>query len=216
MTKFCPECGFKQKDENNHFCSNCGFDFSKLESSDMDSNSSDDSSINVPISSDSEESIDSGQVGSGQLSSSSDDSVDSNQVSSDLDSSNVSDSIRSNSDSSTVSKPRSSVSKISYNSNNQRKSTNGNKINSSSNGFLSKLTFNKCFLAFALLLIIMVIGGMLVQTTEEPYSDNGLTSFMDSSGHYDLSDIFDESSYDNDYSEDYLGYENDDSNDILG
>ena len=26
MTKFCPECGFKQKDENNHFCSNCGFD----------------------------------------------------------------------------------------------------------------------------------------------------------------------------------------------
>ena len=31
MTKFCPECGFKQKDENNHFCSNCGYDFSKLE-----------------------------------------------------------------------------------------------------------------------------------------------------------------------------------------
>ena len=112
---------------------------------------------------------------------------------------------------------RTSVSKISHNSNNQRKSNSSNKsrINNSSNGFLSNLTFNKCFLAFALLLIIMVIGGMLVQTTQEPYSENGLTSFMDSSGHNDLSDIWDESSYDNDDSEDYLSFD-DDSNDILG
>ena len=199
MTKFCPECGFKQKDENNHFCSNCGYDFSKLESSDKDSNSPDNSSINVPINSDSKG------------------SADSSPVSSDLDSSSVFDSISSSSDSSSVSKPRTSVSKISHNSNNQRKSNSSNKsrINNSSNGFLSNLTFNKCFLAFALLLIIMVIGGMLVQTTQEPYSDNGLTSFMDSSGHNDLSDIWDESSYDNDDSEDYLSFD-DDSNDILG
>ena len=199
MTKFCPECGFKQKDENNHFCSNCGYDFSKLESSDKDSNSPDNSSINVPINSDSKG------------------SADSSPVSSDLDSSSVFDPISSSSDSSSVSKPRTSVSKISHNSNNQRKSNSSNKsrINNSSNGFLSNLTFNKCFLAFALLLIIMVIGGMLVQTTQEPYSDNGLTSFMDSSGHNDLSDIWDESSYDNDDSEDYLSFD-DDSNDILG
>ena len=199
MTKFCPECGFKQKDENNHFCSNCGYDFSKLESSDKDSNSPDNSSINVPINSDSKE------------------SPDSSPVSSDLDSSSVFDPISSSSDSSSVSKPRTSVSKISHNSNNQRKSNSSNKsrINNSSNGFLSNLTFNKCFLAFALLLIIMVIGGMLVQTTQEPYSENGLTSFMDSSGHNDLSDIWDESSYDNDDSEDYLSFD-DDSNDILG
>lgn len=199
MTKFCPECGFKQKDENNHFCSNCGYDFSKLESSDKDSNSPDNSSINVPINSDSKG------------------SPDSSPVSSDLDSSSVFDPISSSSDSSSVSKPRTSVSKISHNSNNQRKSNSSNKsrINNSSNGFLSNLTFNKCFLAFALLLIIMVIGGMLVQTTQEPYSENGLTSFMDSSGHNDLSDIWDESSYDNDDSEDYLSFD-DDSNDILG
>ena len=199
MTKFCPECGFKQKDENNHFCSNCGYDFSKLESSDKDSNSPDNSSINVPINSDCKG------------------SPDSSPVSSDLDSSSVFDPISSSSDSSSVSKPRTSVSKISHNSNNQRKSNSSNKsrINNSSNGFLSNLTFNKCFLAFALLLIIMVIGGMLVQTTQEPYSDNGLTSFMDSSGHNDLSDIWDESSYDNDDSEDYLSFD-DDSNDILG
>ena len=199
MTKFCPECGFKQKDENNHFCSNCGYDFSKLESSDKDSNSPDNSSINVPINSDSKG------------------SADSSPVSSDLDSSSVFGPISSSSDSSSVSKPRTSVSKISHNSNNQRKSNSSNKsrINNSSNGFLSNLTFNKCFLAFALLLIIMVIGGMLVQTTQEPYSENGLTSFMDSSGHNDLSDIWDESSYDNDDSEDYLSFD-DDSNDILG
>ena len=199
MTKFCPECGFKQKDENNHFCSNCGYDFSKLESSGLDSNSPDNSSINVPINSDSKG------------------SADSSPVSSDLDSSSVFDPISSSSDSSSVSKPRTSVSKISHNSNNQRKSNSSNKsrINNSSNGFLSNLTFNKCFLAFALLLIIMVIGGMLVQTTQEPYSENGLTSFMDSSGHNDLSDIWDESSYDNDDSEDYLSFD-DDSNDILG
>ena len=153
MTKFCPECGFKQKDENNHFCSNCGYDFSKLESSDKDSNSPDNSSINVPINSDSKG------------------SPDSSPVSSDLDSSSVFGPISSSSDnSSSVSKPRTSVSKISHNSNNQRKSNSSNKsrINNSSNGFLSNLTFNKCFLAFALLLIIMVIGGMLVQTTQEP------------------------------------------------
>ena len=191
MTKFCPECGFKQKDENNHFCSNCGYDFSKLESSDKDSNSPDNSDSKG--------------------------SPDSSPVSSDLDSSSVFDPISSSSDSSSVSKPRTSVSKISHNSNNQRKSNSSNKsrINNSSNGFLSNLTFNKCFLAFALLLIIMVIGGMLVQTTQEPYSENGLTSFMDSSGHNDLSDIWDESSYDNDDSEDYLSFD-DDSNDILG
>ena len=200
MTKFCPECGFKQKDENNHFCSNCGFDFSKLESSNMDSNISDNSSINVPIASGSDESVDTGQVGF------------------DSEKSVVSSPVSSTSDSSSVSKPRTSVSKISHNSNNQRKSNSSNKsrINNSSNGFLSNLTFNKCFLAFAILLIIMVIGGMLVQTTEEPYSDNGLTSFMDSSGHNDLSDIWDESSYDNDDSEDYLSFGNYDSNDIRG
>ena len=212
MTKFCPECGFKQKDENNHFCSNCGYDFSKLESSDKDSNSPDNSSINVPITSGSDESVDSAPI-----SSSSEESVDTGQVGFDSEKSVDSSHVSSTSDSSSVSKPRTSVSKISHNSNNQRKSNSSNKsrINNSSNGFLSNLTFNKCFLAFALLLIIMVIGGMLVQTTQEPYSENGLTSFMDSSGHNDLSDIWDESSYDNDDSEDYLSFD-DDSNDILG
>ena len=31
MTKFCPECGTQQCDDNVKYCSNCGFDFSKIE-----------------------------------------------------------------------------------------------------------------------------------------------------------------------------------------
>ena len=122
MTKFCPECGFKQKDENNHFCSNCGYDFSKLESSDKDSNSPDNSSINVPITSGSDESVDSAPI-----SSSSEESVDTGQVGFDSEKSVDSSHVSSTSDSSSVSKPRTSVSKISHNSNNQRKSNSSNK-----------------------------------------------------------------------------------------
>ena len=51
MAKFCPECGFKQHNDNNRYCSNCGFDFSKVESN-IKSEGSDNSTITVPITSD--------------------------------------------------------------------------------------------------------------------------------------------------------------------
>ena len=51
MAKFCPECGFEQHNDNNRYCSNCGFDFSKVESN-IKSEGSDNSTITVPITSD--------------------------------------------------------------------------------------------------------------------------------------------------------------------
>ena len=51
MAKFCPECGFEQHNDNNRYCSNCGFDFSKVESN-IKSEESDNSTITVPITSD--------------------------------------------------------------------------------------------------------------------------------------------------------------------
>ena len=35
MTKFCPECGTQQREDNVKFCSNCGFDFSKIENNNV-------------------------------------------------------------------------------------------------------------------------------------------------------------------------------------
>ena len=204
MTKFCPECGFKQKDDKNRYCSNCGFDFSILED-DRDSISSEDSSVNVPISSDSNGSS-SGSVGSDSNNSSNSE----NQVSPSP-----------NNKTKAVSNPT-SKSKIVSNSTNRTKTVSNSTIKAkkvtNSNGFLSNLSFNKCFLAFAVLLIVMVIGGMLVQTTQEPYSDDGLTSFMESSDHYDLSSFLDDNGSDNDDSYDFLddsGSDNDDSYDYL-
>ena len=194
MTKFCPECGFKQKDENNRYCSNCGFDFSVLEN-DMGSISSDGSSVSVPISSDS------GSSSSKSVSSDSKNSSksDNHEISS------------SNNMNKTVSNST-NKSKIVSNSTNKSKTSSDSTIKAKnvnySNGFLSKLSFNKCFLAFALLLVIMVIGGMLVQTTQEPYSDDGLTSFVESSNHYDMSSFLDDSDSENDDSYDYLSYNN--------
>lgn len=188
MTKFCPECGTKQ-DDKNHYCSNCGFDFSKLENMGSVSNESDDSSINVPIDSGS---VDSDLGGSG--------SVDSKPASS-------------------VSKPKNPIS--SSNSNNQRKSNSttrtkatnhSNTTKKFSNGFLSNLSFAKCFLALAVVLAILAIIGML-STTQEPYSGHGLTSFMESSSHYDLNDFLEDTKYDNDYSYDYLDYGGDGQSD---
>ena len=205
MTKFCPECGFKQKDDKNRYCSNCGFDFSILED-DRDSISSEDSSVNAPISSEDSSvnvpiSSDSNGSSSGSVGSDSNNSSNSeNQVSPSP-----------NNKTKAVSNPT-SKSKIVSNSTNRTKTVSNSTIKAkkvtNSNGFLSNLSFNKCFLAFAVLLIVMVIGGMLVQTTQEPYSDDGLTSFMESSDHYDLSSFLDDSGSDNDDSYDYLSYNN--------
>ena len=80
MAKFCPECGFKQHNDNNRYCSNCGFDFSKVESN-IKSEESDNSSITVPITSDDEvvskpaKSTDSKTIGSSSSVSSSDSGV---------------------------------------------------------------------------------------------------------------------------------------------
>ena len=189
MAKFCPECGFEQHNDNNRYCSNCGFDFSKVESN-IKSEESDNSSITVPITSDDEvvskpaKSTDSKTIGSSSSVSSSDSSVISS----------------SSSVSSTGSSAKSS-------STSSAKTTKTYTSKSSNNGFLSNLSFNKCFLAFAVLMIILVILGMIAQTDKEPYSDDGLTSFMERSSSYGLSDFIEDSNnYYDDYDSDYLSY----------
>ena len=186
MAKFCPECGFEQHNDNNRYCSNCGFDFSKVESN-IKSEESDNSSITVPITSDDEvvskpaKSTDSKTIGS------------SSSVSSTVSSA------KSSSVSSTVSSAKSSSSSA--------KNTKTYSSKSSNNGFLSYLSFNKCFLAFAVLMIILMIIGMIAQTDKEPYSDDGLTSFMERSSSYGLSDFIEDSNNNYDYSDsDYLSY----------
>ena len=189
MAKFCPECGFKQHNDNIRYCSNCGFDFSKVESN-IKSEESDNSSITVPITSDDEvvskpaKSTDSKTIGSSSSVSSSDSGVISS----------------SSSVSSTGSSAKSS-------STSSAKTTKTYTSKSSNNGFLSNLSFNKCFLAFAVLMIILVILGMIAQTDKEPYSDDGLTSFMERSSSYGLSDFIEDSNnYYDDYDSDYLSY----------
>ena len=189
MAKFCPECGFKQHNDNNRYCSNCGFDFSKVESN-IKSEESDNSSITVPITSDDEvvskpaKSTDSKTIGSSSSVSSSDSGVKSS--------------------SSSVS---SSDSGVKSSSTSSAKTTKTYTSKSSNNGFLSNLSFNKCFLAFAVLMIILVILGMIAQTDKEPYSDDGLTSFMERSSSYGLSDFIEDSNnYYDDYDSDYLSY----------
>ena len=203
MAKFCPECGFKQHNDNNRYCSNCGFDFSKVESN-IKSEESDNSSITVPITSDDEvvskpaKSTDSKTIGSSSSVSSSDSGVISSSSSVSSSDSGVI------SSSSSVSSTGSSAKSSSTSS---AKTTKTYTSKSSNNGFLSNLSFNKCFLAFAVLMIILVILGMIAQTDKEPYSDDGLTSFMERSSSYGLSDFIEDSNnYYDDYDSDYLSY----------
>lgn len=163
MVKFCPECGKEQRDDEAKYCSNCGFDFSKVESN------RDSDAVNVHISSN-------------------DDSV-SKPVSSENQRVDV-----------PISPDRNNVSKPASSSN--TKSTSSNYSNSKpkvnqSNDFLSNLTFNKCFGAFAALLIILLVIGLISESMDtEPYSDNGLTSFMQSSSYdYDLPSYLQGSDY---------------------
>ena len=209
MTKFCPECGFKQHNDNNRYCSNCGFDFSKLEEIESNSNGSEvaginliddseDASVNVPIIDleDSEDSKpfasepihsvshadDSNSIGSGSSS-----SVDSNSTGSGS----------SSSPNSVDSKPKITVSNSSSNSNRKRK-TNANQKTKSKNS--SDWSFNKCFVTIAAFLIILVIFGLITEAFQpEPYSDRGITSFMEKSTNYDLNDFLEEISNENDY-----------------
>ena len=170
MTKFCPECGTQQRDDNVRFCSNCGFDFSKIENKE-DSIGIGSEIINIDIS------------GSDDSNKSSPSSVQSAGVNS------------SNKSSPKVSATRTNVSKKSSSSSQINKNT-------SSDGLLSNLSFNKCFLAFAALLIFLLIMGMISEATRtEPTSDYGLTSFMESSGGYsiDNSYYYDDSDSDSNY-----------------
>ena len=203
MAKFCPECGFKQHNDNNRYCSNCGFDFSKVESN-IKSEESDNSSITVPITSDDEvvskpaKSTDSKTIGSSSSVPPSDSGVKSSSSSVSSSDSGVI------SSSSSVSSTGSSAKSSSTSS---AKTTKTYTSKSSNNGFLSNLSFNKCFLAFAVLMIILVILGMIAQTDKEPYSDDGLTSFMERSSSYGLSDFIEDSNnYYDDYDSDYLSY----------
>ena len=188
MAKFCPECGFEQHNDSNRYCSNCGFDFSKVENN-IKSEGDDNSSVIVHI--DSDEGPVSKPVNS-------------------TDSKVISPSSVASSTASTANNSSTNNTKTSAGS--SAKTTKTYTSKSSNNDFLSKLTFNKCFLAFAVLLIIMVIGGMIIQVTDtEPYSEHGLTSFMDRSNSYGLSDFIEDSNnnYD-DYDYDYLSYGEDD------
>ena len=218
MTKFCPECGTKQKSDNNHFCSNCGFDFSRLEEK-----------INIPIESNDSDSIgsdsigsvsnDSDSIGSGSVGSVSNDSGSIHSDSKESDSLN-SRNISPNNSSIAAGPISSSKQDISSrtSSNNSAHSVGGinSKSNSSpsvgginskrnSNGILSNLSFNKCFLAFAVILIILFIIGIIGSINQEPYSDNGLTSFMEYSDDYNMNSFLeDTSSDDSDYTIDGL------------
>ena len=166
MTKFCPECGFEQHNDNNRYCSNCG-----------KSQESDNSSVVVPISSD-------------------DSPVSKPKVPD------------SSTSTSTKSPDGSSPKKTISSAGSSAKTAKPNRPKSTNNDFLSNLTFNKCFLAFAVLLILLAVIGMLSQATQtEPYSDDGLTSFMERSSSYGLSDFIEDSNNNYDYSDsDYLSY----------
>ena len=192
MAKFCPECGFEQHNDDNRYCSNCGFDFSKVENN-IKSEGDDNSSVIVHIDSD-----------EGPVSKPAD-STNSKVISPSSTASSTASTTKVSSTSGTKSSAGSSA-----------KTTKTYTSKSSNNDFLSKLTFNKCFLAFAVLLIIMVIGGMIIQVTDtEPYSEHGLTSFMDRSNSYGLSDFIEDSNnnyddsndYYDDYDNDYLSYD---------
>ena len=201
MTKFCPECGAEQHSDNNRFCSNCGFDFSKITGNQNNNDFSSSDSINIPITE-------------------SDVSVTTETKKETVSTSgNITNSSNSTS---------SSTNNTTYGSTNNTKSSSTNKTkstqtvytgNNKSNldGILSNLSFNKCFAAFAIILILLLIIGMLSSVNREPYSDDGITSFMenshqnvpsyleDSSSGSGLPSFLDDSDSDED-SYDYLGY----------
>ena len=186
MAKFCPECGFEQHNDSNRYCSNCGFDFSKVENN-IKSEGDDNSSVIVHI--DSDEGPVSKPVNS-------------------TDSKVISPSSVASSTASTANNSSTNNTKTSAGS--SAKTTKTYTSKSSNNDFLSKLTFNKCFLAFAVLLIILLIIGMFAQLDPEPHSDHGLTSFMESSNSYSYSDFMDDSNdYYDDSDYDYLSYDED-------
>ncbi|MCQ2962073.1 MAG: zinc ribbon domain-containing protein [archaeon] len=173
MTKFCPECSTQQRDDNVRFCSNCGFDFSKIENKE-DSKGIIPETFKIDI------------TGSDDSNKSSPSSVQS-----------------AGANSSNKSSPKVSATRT----NDSKKSSSSGQINknASSDGLLSNLSFNKCFFAFAALLILLTIFGMILQVTEtEPSSDYGLTSFMESSDGYSI----DNSYYydDSDSNSNYLSY----------
>ena len=218
MTKFCPECGTKQRDDNNHYCPNCGFDFSSLEKdsnlnwagSEKDLNL-DNSSVDVPIEPLDKEDSKFAADAKSSVASSDSSASSSSKVSA---SSSAKSPTSSSSPRSSTKKPSTSSAKVSSSS---TKRTKNYSSNSSKNDLLSNLSFNKCFLAFAVLLIIMVIGGMILEATEtEPYSDDGLTSFMYESNNYDLNSFLEDSNnYYDDSDSDYLSYGYDDISTIL-
>ncbi|MBO7159189.1 MAG: zinc ribbon domain-containing protein, partial [Methanobrevibacter sp.] len=182
----CPECGFEQHNDDNRYCSNCGFDFSKLENN-IKSEEDDNSSVIVHI--DSEEDSVSKTASSAY----------SKAIKSGPTVSSASSTTKSSSSSSTKNSAGSSA-----------KTTKTYTSKSSNNDFLSKLTFNKCFLAFAVLLIILLIIGMFAQLDPEPHSDHGLTSFMERSNSYSYSDFIEDSNnYYDDSDYDYLSYDED-------
>ena len=189
MAKFCPECGFEQHNDNNRYCSNCGFDFSKVENNIKSED--DNSSVIVPINSD-----------DGPVSKPAG-ATDSKVIKSTSTASSTASSANGSTGSSASSTAKgSSVSSA--------KTTKTSTSKSSNNDFLSNLTFNKCFLAFAVLLIILFIIGMFAQLDPEPSSDHGLTSFMERSDSYVLSDFIDDSNnYYDDSDYNYLSYDED-------
>ena len=209
MTKFCPECGTEQHSDNNRYCSNCGFDFSKITGNQNNTDFSSSDSINVSIT-ESDESLT---------------TEPKETVSSSVDrtnSSNTPSSSRNNTISNNINNTKSSSRKnTASSSTNRTKSTHtiytGNSKSNNLDGILSNLSFNKCFAAFAIILILLLIIGMLSSVNREPYSDDGITSFMenshqnvpsyleDSSSGSGLPSFLDDSDSDED-SYDYLSY----------
>ena len=211
MTKFCPNCGYKQHDDDNKFCSQCGYEFPDFivnEQSDSIDNKNNELD---PV-------------------------INNNDESSTIDNNNDEFSTLSNENEESTTKNDEGIKIILKNetSENKNNASNSSKTENSgagssntrtkvktappkSNDFLSNLTFNRCFAAFAILLILLVIIGMIGEATQtEPYSDKGLSSFleesnsgtyMDGYGNIDsLEDFMDYSDSQKDDS-DYLSYD---------
>ena len=176
MTKFCPNCGYEQHNDDNRFCSQCGYEFPDFivnEQSDSIDNKNNelDSVIN---NNDESSTIDNNNDEFSTLSNENEESTTKNDdgikiiLKNETSENKNNDSINSKTKNSGV---------ASSNSKSKVKT-----VTPKSNDFLSNLTFNRCFAAFAILIIILAVIGMISEATQtEPYSDKGLSSFLEES-----------------------------------
>ena len=223
MTKFCPNCGYEQHNDDNKFCSNCGYEFPDFIVNEQSDSIDNENKESDPIINNNDEfnTITNGNDESSTI-------TDGNDEFSTLSNDGESTTIKNDdgikiilkNETSENKNQKSNTSKTRNNGSTSTNSRTRNKTNAPrSNDFLSNLTFNRCFAAFAILIILLLIIGMISEATRtEPYSDKGLTSFLEEShpgtyvdgyGYIDSVEDFleysDSQKDDSDY--DYLSYD---------